>query len=170
MVMNKLGNGSTPVALELAFEESGSGPPVLVLHGLFGSATNWRSVARALAKSRRVLAVDLRNHGLSPWADSMGYSDMADDVLALIEGKGLQQPAVIGHSMGGKVAMVLALRHPGSVGQLVVVDIAPVRYEDRFTEYVLAMRNVDFASHRPDRLRIRRRYRNGVGDRKAAAV
>ena len=73
------------MALQLAFEDTGAGIPVVILHGLFGSSTNWRSVARALAPRYRVICVDLRNHGNSPWADSMDYLEMADDVRALIE-------------------------------------------------------------------------------------
>jgi esterase len=131
------------MALQLAFEDTGSGPPVLLLHGLFGSATNWRSVARELALSRRVLSVDLRNHGASPWADSMSYLEMADDVMALIIHLGLQRPAIMGHSMGGKAAMALALEYPGLLGPLVVVDIAPVPYTDRLSSYASAMASVD---------------------------
>ena len=89
----------------------------MVLHGLFGSSGNWRGVARELAATHTVLSVDLRNHGASPWADSMDYVEMAEDVLQLIERLGLQRPTVMGHSMGGKTAMALALLHPsGSAG------------------------------------------------------
>lgn len=132
--------------LQLAFEETGSGPPVLILHGLFGSSSNWRSVARALAPRHRVLCVDLRNHGASPWADTMGYLEMAADVRALLQARRLQQPWVVGHSMGGKTAMALALMDPAAVGGLVVVDIAPVAYADRMTQYVQAMGGIDTAS------------------------
>ena len=134
------------MALQLAFEDTGSGPAVVILHGLFGSGSNWRSVARALAPRRRVLCVDLRNHGNSPWADSMDYLEMAEDVRILIERHGLPSPTVIGHSMGGKTAMALALTSPACVGNLVVVDIAPVPYADRFTPYVEAMRSIDAAA------------------------
>ncbi|HEV7914013.1 MAG TPA: alpha/beta fold hydrolase [Albitalea sp.] len=131
------------MALQLVFEEAGSGAPLLLLHGLFGSSTNWRSVARQLATSHRVISVNLRNHGASPWADSMSYVEMAGDVMALIERLGLQRPAVVGHSMGGKTAMALALDHPGLLGRLVVVDIAPVRYADRLSSYARAMASID---------------------------
>jgi pimeloyl-ACP methyl ester carboxylesterase len=131
------------MALELAFEEAGSGPAVLLLHGLFGSSTNWRSVARQLAPSCRVFGVDLRNHGASPRAPTMSYLDLADDVLQLITRLELQRPAVVGHSMGGKAAMALALGYPELLGQLVVVDIAPVKYADRFSTYARAMASVD---------------------------
>ena len=131
------------MALNLAFETIGSGPPLLVLHGLFGSSSNWRSMARQLAATHSVHIVDLRNHGASPWADSMDYTEMADDVLMLMDRLGLKQPAVMGHSMGGKTAMALALRHPQRVGRLLVVDIAPLSYADTLTPFAQAMRGVD---------------------------
>ena len=131
------------MSVQLAFESVGRGEPVLLLHGLFGSSTNWRQVARGLAERHRVLGVDLRNHGASPWSASMNYLDMAEDVRALIEREGLARPAVVGHSMGGKTAMALALLHPASVARLVVVDIAPVAYGDRFSPYVQAMSGID---------------------------
>jgi esterase len=131
------------MALDLAFESIGSGPPVLILHGLFGSGGNWRRVARELATTHRVLTVDLRNHGNSPWADSMSYVEMASDVLSLIEREQLGHVAVVGHSMGGKVAMALALAQPETVSRLVVVDIAPVQYADRLSSFAMAMQAID---------------------------
>jgi pimeloyl-ACP methyl ester carboxylesterase len=145
------------MALDLAFEATGDGPPVVILHGLFGSGSNWRRAARELAGSHRVIAVDLRNHGASPWADSMSYLEMADDVLRLIEREDLSRPAVLGHSMGGKVAMALALMYPQQVGQLTVVDIAPVAYADRLSAFAEAMRAIDTlpaASREEVRLRL----------------
>ena len=97
------------MALDLAYETVGSGPPLVVLHGLFGSRGNWRGIARALAARNTVHTVDLRNHGTSPWADSMGYDEMADDVLKLIQFLGLERSTLMGHSMGGKVAMAQAM-------------------------------------------------------------
>ena len=102
--------------LQLAFEELGDGPPVVVLQGLFGSSRNWRGVARALSAGHRVICVDLRDHGRSPWIDSMNYPDMAADVRGLIRSEGFDRPTVIGHSMGGKTAMTPALDGPESVG------------------------------------------------------
>lgn len=132
--------------VELAFESLGEGPPVVILHGLFGAGRNWTQMAQALAAHYRVYLPDARNHGASPWAESMSYPDMAQDVAALIEGEGLQQPLVIGHSMGGKTAMALALAQPQAVGGLVVIDIAPRAYADQFSTYVAAMRNLDVAA------------------------
>ncbi len=137
---------ANPMPLQLAFDDTGTGPPVLILHGLLGSSSNWRSVARALAPQHRVLSVDLRNHGASPWADSMAYADMVADVLALMQAQGLQQPVLVGHSMGGKTAMALALLQPSAISGLVVVDIAPVAYADRMTHYVQAMGGIDTAA------------------------
>jgi pimeloyl-ACP methyl ester carboxylesterase len=131
------------MALNLACESIGSGPPLLILHGLFGSGSNWRSVARHLVGSHTVHCVDLRNHGASPWADTMAYDEMADDVLQLCDRLGLKAPAVMGHSMGGKTAMALALRHPQRVGRLIVVDVAPVSYADTLTPFAEAMRSVN---------------------------
>ena len=131
------------MTLDLAFESVGLGPPLVVLHGLFGSGSNWRSIARALATTHTVYSVDLRNHGASPWADAMGYPEMADDVRGFVERQGLKQPAILGHSMGGKTAMALALMYPEHVGSLIVVDIAPVQYADTMTPFAEAMRAPD---------------------------
>jgi esterase len=152
------------VALNLICETAGSGPPLLVLHGLFGSGGNWRGIARELAATHSVFCVDLRNHGGSPWADSMDYLEMADDVLQLIERLGLDRPAVMGHSMGGKTAMALALRHPGRVGRLIVVDIAPVPYADTLTPFAEAMRSVDVVAA-ASRAEVQRRLLHSVSDR-----
>jgi len=135
--------GDKLMALQLAFESTGEGPPVVILHGLFGSSRNWRSIANALAPRYRVLCVDLRNHGSSPWATTMSYPEMAEDVALLIESQQLERPVLIAHSMGGKTAMALALTRPELLGRLIVVDIAPVSYSDRFTAYIEAMRDID---------------------------
>ena len=132
-------------AVELAATEQGSGRPLLILHGLFGSGRNWSMPAQRLGAKRRVLALDARNHGASPWADSMTYADMTEDVRAFAAARGLGSAAVIGHSMGGKTAMLLALDHADAVERLVVVDVAPVAYPPALAAYVQAMRAVDLA-------------------------
>jgi len=118
--------------------EAGEGPPVVLLHGLFGSAGNWGAIRKALAPRHRVIAMDLRNHGASPRADAMDYPAMAADVAETMGGPA----AVLGHSMGGKVAMALALRRPKLVTRLVVADIAPVTYAHSLRGYVEAMRAI----------------------------
>lgn len=120
--------------------EMGEGSPVLLLHGLFGAGRNWGGIQKRLAQRHRVLAPDLRNHGESEHAARMDYAAMAEDVAELIARRGLAPAAVLGHSMGGKVAMALALGQPGMVARLVVADIAPVRYPPALRGYVAAMR------------------------------
>jgi esterase len=132
-------------AVELAAAEQGSGPPLLILHGLFGSGRNWSSPAQRLGTAHRVFALDARNHGASPWADSMTYADMTEDVAAFQAARGLGRAAVIGHSMGGKTAMLMALNQADAVERLVVVDVAPVTYPPELAAYVRAMRAVDLA-------------------------
>ncbi len=123
-----------------------SGSPVVVMHGLFGSSRNWMTAARRLAAGHRVFAFDLRNHGTSPHTETMSYPEMADDVHETISSLGVGPVALVGHSMGGKTAMLTALRHPEVVERLVVVDAAPVAYPPAFVEYAQAMRNADLSS------------------------
>ncbi len=120
-----------------------SGDPIVILHGLLGSGRNWSSIAKQLARQSKVFALDLRNHGASPWADAMDYRAMAADVRAYIERNAIGPTTVIGHSMGGKTAMRLALDAPSLVERLVVVDIAPVDYDHSTGEYVEALRKLD---------------------------
>ncbi len=103
-------------------------PPLVLLHGLLGSSRNWQTAGADLSARHHVLAPDLRNHGRSPHAEPMSYPAMMDDVLAWLDAQGLRRATFVGHSMGGKVAMLLASRHPGRVERLVVVDIAPRGY------------------------------------------
>ncbi|WP_421993779.1 alpha/beta fold hydrolase [Roseococcus sp.] len=128
--------------MKLNVIEMGEGSPVLLLHGLFGAARNWGGIQKRLAQRHRVLAPDLRNHGESPHAARMSYADMAEDIAGLIAARGMRAPAVLGHSMGGKVAMALALRHGPMVGRLVVADIAPVKYPPSLRGYIAAMRAI----------------------------
>jgi esterase len=119
--------------------ESGQGPPVALLHGVFGSARNLGVAQRALAPHFRVLAMDLRNHGASPHAATMDYNAMAADVLETLDQRAALPTALVGHSMGGKAAMMAALLHPDQVTRLVVADIAPVAYEHHNAEIAGAL-------------------------------
>lgn len=103
-------------------------PPLVLLHGMLGSSRNWQTAGADLAAHFHVLAPDLRNHGRSPHAETMGYGEMMGDVLAWLDQLGLARVTLIGHSMGGKIAMLLACRHPARVERLIVVDIAPRDY------------------------------------------
>ena len=119
-----------------------AGTPLLIAHGLFGSARNWNVIAKRLSETRPVVTVDMRNHGASPWFDTQSYADMAGDLAEVIDG----QADVLGHSMGGKAAMVLALQHPEKVRKLIVGDIAPVAYSHSQMGPIEAMRGVDLGA------------------------
>jgi esterase len=121
----------------------GDGPPVLVLHGLFGSGTNWRSFARSMADCRQMHLLDMRNHGRSPHDDGMSYPLMLADLFAYMDRQSLSKVTLLGHSMGGKVAMLAALRAPERVENLLVVDIAPVPVGRDHAPYIRAMQSID---------------------------
>jgi esterase len=121
-------------------------PALLVLHGLYGQQGNWASHARALADDFTVYALDARNHGQSPHADSMTLPQMAQDVSDTMDALGLEQAHLLGHSMGGKIAMLLALQQPGRVQSLLVVDIAPVAYARGDVQVLQALVGLDLAA------------------------
>ena len=139
-------------ALRLERRDFGAGgeTPLVLCHGLLGSSRNWQGLGKAWAqnraKPRRVVAVDMRNHGASPWSDAMDYGAMAGDLAALIRDDLGGKADVLGHSMGGKAAMALALSEPECLRRLVVVDIAPISYAHDFVGYIEAMRGLDLAS------------------------
>ncbi len=109
-------------------DTGGEGVPLVVIHGLFGSADNWRSHVKAWQETRRVIAVDLRNHGRSPHAEGMGYDAMAGDVIRLLDRLRVPRAHLLGHSMGGKVVISLARLAPERAASLIIGDIAPVAY------------------------------------------
>lgn len=119
--------------------EAGAGPPVCLLHGLFGRAQNFGLLARRLSARFRVLSVDLRNHGASPHGAGMGYAVQAADVLETLAAHQALPAAILGHSMGGKVAMMAALIAPDRCERLVVADIAPVAYAHHNTKVARAL-------------------------------
>ena len=138
-----------PVAL-FHRDLGGSGePPIVLLHGMLGSSRNWQVAGRELAASRRVFALDMRNHGFSPHSGEMTYDAMAADVAAWLDANGIKSAELVGHSMGGKVAMLLACRQPWRVGRLVVVDIAPKGYHwPAYRQEYAAMNAIDLETLR----------------------
>ena len=124
---------------------AGAAAPLLVVHGLFGSARNWGALAKRLASDRLVITVDMRNHGDSPWAETHDYTTMATDLEDVIADHGTPMD-VLGHSMGGKAAMVLALTRPELVNRLLVADIAPVAYDHSHHDLVAAMQALDLSA------------------------
>lgn len=111
--------------INLHFQSFGQGPKIILLHGLFGSWENLGSIARSLASDYQVYCLDLRNHGRSPHTDVMNYDLMSEDVYRFMQLHGIDKAHLLGHSMGGKTAMQLALNHPEVVDKLLVADIAP---------------------------------------------
>lgn len=109
-------------------ELGGKGQPIIILHGFLGSSDNWLTQGKMLADSFHVYMVDLRNHGQSPHSDDFSYADMADDLHEFFVTNSIENPVVIGHSMGGKVAMRFATTHPQLISKLIIVDIAPKAY------------------------------------------
>ncbi|MSP00663.1 MAG: alpha/beta fold hydrolase [Acetobacteraceae bacterium] len=128
--------------MRLNHVETGSGPPVVLLHGLFGAARNFGAVQRALAPVFRVIALDARNHGASPHAAGMRYETLAADVLETLDAIDVPHAAVIGHSMGGKTAMRAAVMAPERFDRLLVADIAPVPYQHGNNGVAAAMRAI----------------------------
>lgn len=114
--------------MPLYSRQAGQGEPLILIHGLFGSMENLGALARPLAEQFSVYSLDLPNHGRSPHSDQMTLGSMAEDVLAWMDREGLQQAHMLGHSLGGKIAMEVALQYPERVKSLILVDIAPVSY------------------------------------------
>ena len=125
--------------MRLNVMEAGQGPPLVLLHGLFGSARNWGAVQKALASDYRVVALDLRNHGASPHAPAMDYAAQAADIAETLAALGVERAVVLGHSMGGKAAMMLALTRPELVERLIIADIAPRPYAPALRAVVAAL-------------------------------
>jgi len=129
--------------MNLAFEVVGTGHPLIILHGLLGSADNWRSMSRRLGAHYQVVAVDLRNHGRSPHSDIFDYDVMAADLREFMEQQALRRIMLLGHSIGGKVAMKFAIHYSEQVDRLVIVDIGPKPYEPSQRYILEALRSLD---------------------------
>lgn len=133
---------TTPALHTTHLGEQGS--PVVFCHGLFGQGKNWTQIAKSLADAHRVTLVDMPNHGRSEWTDRLDYVEMADAVAGVID----EPTTLVGHSMGGKAAMLTALRHPERVERLCVVDVSPVQYResDEFRGFIDAMLAIDLGA------------------------
>tara|TARA_B110001452_G_scaffold12917_1_gene10673 strand:+ start:11602 stop:12375 length:774 start_codon:yes stop_codon:yes gene_type:complete len=114
--------------MKLHFKKFGSGPPLIILHGVFGSSDNWKTLANHLMITFEVYLVDQRNHGLSPHSDDLNYQVMTDDLKELLHNAQIEKCCLLGHSMGGKTAMNFAVQYPEKIMKLIIVDIAPKRY------------------------------------------
>ncbi|NMP32689.1 alpha/beta fold hydrolase [Thalassotalea sp. M1531] len=124
----------------------GNGKPVVLIHGLFGSLDNLGMVAKPLSDNYQVISVDVRNHGSSFHEESMTYDELAADVISLLDHLNIKQADFLGHSMGGKIAMQIALNHPEKVNRLIVADIAPVLYPAHHQKIIEGLLSLDLAS------------------------
>jgi len=133
--------------MELAFKQLGNGIPVVILHGLFGMSDNWLNIAKALSDEYAFYLLDLRNHGRSPHSEQMNFRLMSEDVIEFLDFHNLKDVTLLGHSLGGKVAMQTASQHPDSLNKLVIVDIANRVYRNSyFEEYIDALLEIDLDS------------------------
>jgi pimeloyl-ACP methyl ester carboxylesterase len=134
--------------MQLHFQSLGQGQPLILLHGLFGSSANWGAVAKYFSQYFQVISVDLRNHGNSPHSESHTYADMSQDLAELCDALSLNTIHILGHSLGGKVAMQFATQYPQQVDKLVIVDMAMRAYADAHTHLIDAMLAVDLFTTR----------------------
>ena len=130
--------------MKLNYKHFGSGSPIIILHGLFGSLDNWVSIAKKLSTSYEVFIVDARNHGQSPKSEEFNYDVMADDLYAFLLDHQIVDPIILGHSMGGKTAMQFAMNYPNKIEKLIVVDIAPKSYPVHHREIIDGMLSLNF--------------------------
>jgi len=132
--------------MKLFFRKFGEGKPLIILHGLFGTADNWNTLAKKYGEEFTTYVVDLRNHGQSPHSNEWGYGVMAEDVIELINEEKLENVFLMGHSMGGKVAMVVAGIIPEKINKLIISDIAPKYYKPHHTEILTALNGLDLVN------------------------
>jgi pimeloyl-ACP methyl ester carboxylesterase len=132
--------------MRLNFQATGDGPTLIILHGFLGSSDNWRRAAQRLGARFRVITLDLRNHGHSPHHRVMSYPAMAEDIHEFLDQQIIPSVHVLGHSMGGKVAMQLATTRPQRIDKMIVVDIAPKRYPATHESTLGTLRNLDLRS------------------------
>jgi esterase len=133
--------------MQLAFRKYGSGQPLLILHGLFGQSDNWNTLAKRFGENGfEVYTIDLRNHGLSSHHEEWNYEVMADDIKEFVDANNLTNPILLGHSMGGKVAMFFAIKYPGVLDKLIVADMSPGKYFPHHDSVIEALNAVDFSS------------------------
>lgn len=128
----------------LSYKSFGEGTPLVILHGLFGSSDNWQTFAKSIGDRYQVIAIDLRNHGNSPHEDQFSFKWIDQDLIETLDALHLSGYHLLGHSLGGKAAMVHALHHPARVGRLIVIDIAPKAYPPHHELYFKVMRSMDF--------------------------
>jgi len=132
--------------VKLHFRTMGYGESLFIMHGVFGSSDNWQTLGKVFSEKNKIYLLDLRNHGKSPHSDDFDYDFMVADILELMDDEKIQSAHILGHSMGGKVAMNLATKHPERVKKLIVVDIAPKYYPPHHQQIFEGFNSVDLNS------------------------
>ena len=130
----------------LHYKEIGEGKPLVILHGLFGTSDNWQTHAKKLGEYYRVILVDQRNHGHSPWSEDFTYEHLAEDLERLIIHLGIDQFTLIGHSMGGKTAMYYSQKYPTRLEKMVIVDIGIKQYPMHHNEIIKGIKSLDLTT------------------------
>lgn len=130
--------------MKLNYKQFGSGQPLVILHGLFGSLDNWQTLAKQFAQSFNVYIIDQRNHGQSPHSDEWNYQVMADDLFEFFEDHQIKNAILLGHSMGGKTAMQFAIQHGELLDKLIIADIAPKAYLPHHQKILESLQSIDF--------------------------
>lgn len=130
--------------MKLNYRKYGQGQPLIILHGLFGMSDNWVTLGKRFADNFEVFIIDQRNHGLSPHSNIFNYYVMAYDLAEFIDDHNIEKPIILGHSMGGKTAMLYSLENKEKVSKLIVADISPRKYELHHINIIKAMQAVDF--------------------------
>jgi esterase len=130
----------------------GEGAPLLILHGYFGMSDNWKSLGNKFGEDFQIHLIDQRNHGRSFHANNFNYDLLVEDIVQYIEHHQLEKVIVLGHSMGGKAAMLFAVKYPTLVAKLIIVDIAPRYYQPHHTDILKALNSVDFLIHNTRKL------------------
>ena len=132
--------------MKLNFTKIGEGSPLLIAHGLFGSSDNWRTLGKQFAKTNTVYLIDLRNHGKSPHSLDMNYDFMASDIMELIIDEKINKPILLGHSMGGKAALMFLKKYPDILEKLIVADIGLKKYPMHHEQILMGLNNIDLKS------------------------
>jgi esterase len=154
--------------MKLNYRQIGeAGQPMIILHGLFGMSDNWLTISKAFAQRHRIFILDLRNHGQSPRSGVFGYTEMADDLLEFIEDHSIENPILLGHSMGGKVLMQFAINYSNKFDKMIVVDIAPKFYPVHHTSILQGLHSIDLATlqNRTEANEILKRFEENEGVR-----
>ncbi len=138
-------NPSYLADMKLFFREAGTGDPMIILHGLFGSSDNWYTLSKVFSERFRVFTIDQRNHGQSPHSPEHDYKLLTQDLEEFMKDHNLVKPIILGHSMGGKTAMNFALKNPDNTGKLIVVDIMPKQYGLHHDDILEGMKSIDLA-------------------------